>query len=293
MRKKITNINDFLVMGLNYENNSYTYSDRYSHVCYKQLETVHEKETVPVLGIYTKLNEADPFKFVGTTSYNYLFVGNSKIVDSIISAISSSNMGISEQVHRFNSRLTWFVTRIVLTNYSTVRNIGDVYPCIDICNSYDGSKIATLSFGVTLNDNKNYMSFRQTLGAYSQKHIQGSKTRLINVIGGQIENINNNIESFVLSNTTNVITTETIVKTLDLVKTMGKRRYDAIHKYIAELISSNRAISSWDMFLAISKYTATERNLNARMLLENLIESVVIVPSEMRRAVGSSVARAA
>lgn len=282
MKRLKTDIMNFQDMGLRYENNSYFYSDQYSHVCYKQLETTHEKESVPVLGLYTKLHDTDNYQFVGTTSYDYLFVGNAAIVESIRSAVG--NTEIVQEYHHFNSKLTWFTTRLVLRNSTAVQNIGDVYPCIEIWNSYNGSKTAELSFGIILNGNRNYLSFRQTLGAYKQRHLQGSRTKLINVIGGYIDNINHNISEFVQLNCSNILTTETIMKSLDLIKTMGKKRHDVIHKYIAEMISQNKAITSWDMFLAISAYTATERNLNAKTLLENIIEYLSVVPAEMKHA---------
>jgi len=292
MRTLKTELINHRSMELQYENSSYNYTDRYSHICYKQLETIHEHDNVPVLAIYTKLKEDDSYRFVGTTSYDYLFVGNASIVDSIKSAMGG-DMEVLNEYHMFNSKLTLFATRMVLRNSRAVPNIGDVYPCIEIQNSYDGSRIAELSFGIALNDNRNYLSFRQTLGTYKQRHLQGSRTKLVNVIGGYVNSINDNVVDFIHMNTSNVLTTQTIVTTLDLIKTMGQKRHNVINRHIADIISKNRPVTSWDMFLAISSYTATEKNLNAKSLLENVIESVVVVPDEMKRAAANRLQRAA
>ena len=292
MRTLKTQLTNHQSMELRYENSSYYYDDRYSHICYKQLETVHEQECVPVLAIYTKLKDGDSYRFVGTTSYDYLFVGNATIVDSIKSAMGE-DMAILNEYHGFNAKLTLFRTRMVLRNSRSVPNIGDVYPCIEIMNSYDGSKIVELSFGIALNDNRNYLSFRQTLGTYTQRHLQGSRTKLVNVIGGYINGINDNVVDFIHMNTSNELTTQTIVSTLDLIKAMGQKRHNVINRHIADVISQNRPVTSWDMFLAISSYTATEKNLNAKSLLENVIESLLVVPSEMKRAAETRLQRAA
>lgn len=285
MRSAKTSLIGHVLMGLEYRNNAYYYADRYSQVCYKELQSVDDTEKVPILGIYTRRNSEQNYKFVGISSYRYLFVGNAKIVDSVIESIDESGMATLHENNNFNSKNTWFRSEIVLRNPNSIQHVGDVYPLVNIWNSYDGSSIAKISFGLALNGGVagsfQIFSFSKLLGYYSQAHIQGSKSKLTYLIGGYVENLNSNITEFVNMNCNNILSTETVLHTLELIKEMGKRRYLAISNFIAELTESNRPVTSWDMFLAVSRYTTSEKNLNAKVLLENIVESLMVAPTEM------------
>lgn len=284
---KINKLSHFNIenTGLEYGDDAYCYTDRYSQVCYKNLITKSDHADVPMLGVYTRYNAGHMFSFVGAISFSYLFNGNANLVDSVLKSISETGTPDTYEIYLFNSKLTFFNARIIIHNRLTPAKSGDVYPCIDIWNSYDGSRKAELSFGIAVANNTlrgyNVLSLRQNLGSYQQIHVRGSKVKLNNVIGGYIDNISNNITQFIEANCSKVVTMEAVVHTLELVKEIGKKKHDAIQVYISELVSQNRPITSWDMFLAISRYTMHEKNINAKILLENIIESFVIIPSGM------------
>ena len=65
--------------------------------------------------------------------------------------------------------------------------------------------------------------------------------------------------------------------TLDLVEALGKRRRERI----ADLLSDPQNLTAWGMFLAIIKYSSFEPNLNVKRMLENIAQSVLVIPARM------------
>jgi len=83
------------------------------------------------------------------------------------------------------------------------------------------------------------------------------------------------------------LTEEEVLGVLDLVEKTGKKRRKEVSKILEELVGSeDNGIQSWgtssfNLFLAITKYSTVEKNLNAKTLLENVAERVLTVPPQL------------
>lgn len=271
-------------MGLRYENAAFYYTDRFSEVAYKELISKDTQNEVPLLGIYTRLNNQKPWSFAGTVSYLYNFVGNDQIVRSIEESIDKTGTPIYDEFVQLNHKMTLMCTDVTIRNSNNVPTVGDVYPVVNIWNSYDGTKIAEVSFGITIMSPaglRHAMHLRNTLGCYKQIHIQNAKTRLSYAIGNYVDVVQNNILEFITTNMENKISERDLLASLDLVEKIGKRKRTEVSDYLAELAQGQRPITSWDLFLAITKFSTIENNLNAKVLLENIVERIMVIPTKM------------
>lgn len=271
-------------MGLVYNNHGYYYSDKFSNVSYKELETVDNHEVIPLLGIYTKSKKENSiWEFQDIVSYLYNFVGNEYALESIKDSIRLSGLPIFEETIVLNKSLTKMSADIIIRNGKTLKEVGDVYPSINIFNSYDGRSREEISFGLTLidGDSRYCFNFRNTLGKYRQVHKIGHKTSLSYTIGNYVEVVNNNIVDFINANFNNVITEDTLLETLNLIEEIGKRRHDNISGFLKSVSERETPITSWDLFLAITRFSTVEKNLNAKILLEDIIERTMLIPAAM------------
>ncbi len=277
----------FEEMGLKYNNAAYYYSDRFSQIVYKELISKDSQSEVHLLGIYTRVNEKTPWSFAGIVSYLYNFVGNDRVVGSIEDSINRTGTPVYNEYIQLNSKMTLMCADVVIRNSNNVPNVGDVYPVVNIWNSYDGTKMAEVSFGLTLMNQaglRHAMHLRNTLGCYKQIHIQNAKTKLSYAIGNYVDVVQNNILEFITTNMENRISERDLLASLDLIEKIGKRKREEVSAYLTELAQGQRPITSWDLFLAITRFSTVENNLNAKVLLENIVERIMVVPTKMLEA---------
>lgn len=263
----------------------FSYYDRFSKVLYKQVETIGHTEELPVLAIYTSLPDRDNFEYEGLVSLAYHFYGNDVVVASVKNSVEqmTSNAEIIEN-SILNSKLTMMSSELILRNGSQEINNHDICPLINIMNSYDGSLLLNLGFGLgifTQGRLISTISFRQTLGTFRQIHIRGSNTQMINIIGETVELISNNLPAIAQQNFDRPIDEQILLSSLDLIESVGKRRRIEIGKTLQEIQQQNHNLTLWDLFLAITKFSCSERNINAKMILENIVERLMVLPTEM------------
>lgn len=264
---------------------TYNYSDRICHV--KIYDTVIKPtlEDIPVLAVFTKSHEeGSSFKFIGVVSDEYKFEGNDIIINSVKETIAGANVAIFHEFIYTPINFSSMRNEIILTNSNNINTIGDVYPQICILNTYNGSGSKEIRFGFSIyNGESRYssMTFKTKIGSLKQNHIRGART-YASSISSFVESFNNNIVEMFEQNYNNRLTEEDVLKTLDLIEKIGKKKREAISSFIQEISeSTNGYITSWNIFLAITKFSVEERNINIKSLLENVAERVLILPSEM------------
>jgi hypothetical protein len=275
----------------------YRYTDRYSEVVYRQLQTAlihddqeaHETDglAVPIYALYTKGVNETGYRYCGVVSDFYQFVGNEVLVRGIMNSIQQTGIQCLTQ----NAILTFDNTRlrneIVLNSPNSIAQVGDVLPVIVVNNSYNGTKAASVSFGICTNYENRLVTFAFELGEIKQIHIQNSNTQLSSAVSSYMGVFTESIVDMVSSSMNSPLTEDDMLGTLDLIEGIGKRR----RKDVADLLrklnppqvegENPQLPSAWQMFLAIVIYSSKEPNLNSKRLLENAAESVLVVPTRM------------
>ena len=275
-------------MGLTLEApNSFAYKDNYSSVRYEKLKTCDNEIEVPALSIWTMGNgEADMYKFQGIVSMFYNFIGNENANNIIRQSISEIKAPIFREYTTLNApRYTTMHNDILIQNQNNISEIGDVYPHVTIRNSYDGKSGIEIAFGLTVLQNnsnlRNSISFRHIMNCFKQIHSQHAKTTLTSAVGGFVNVVSSNILDFVKQNFETKIIDDALLATLDMVEQIGERRRKNISDVITEITKDKKYVTCWDLFLAITRFSTVEKNLNAKILLEDIVERTLVVPVQM------------
>lgn len=282
-------------------NGLFYYEDEFGKVAYRTLHTKKDDATVedvasdyqvPAIALFTKHPTMEgPFEYRGILSNFYKFVGNSVALSKIVESITQAGTFVADRKVLINPIFTQMYAQILLRNPKTVPQVGDIFPQLTIRNSYDGTLQQKMAFGISMQLNSRVLScnFRDSLGQISQKHHESAKTVSVG-IGKFVDVFTGGIDDLVSSNMNNQMTYESVSLTLDAIDKIGAKRKDDIQKlidgYNATLKTLDKPITSWDIFLAILKYTGLEQNINAKVLLENIAERVLIFPTSMMNVLG-------
>jgi len=270
------------------EHNDFMYVDKFCKVFYRQVKT--SSETLPFFALFCTPNPNSVEEyFGGFVSDLYKFIGNEVVMERAKASILETNVPIIEESYLMNSpKNTKFEYRFSISHGGQrIPSVGDLIPQITVNNSYDGTGIEKLSFGLSFVDqNKSgtHMTFRTKLGSFSQVHTSRAKTRLAGILGSYFEIFSENIGDIVSSSMAKSLSEEEVLKTLDLVEKIGKKKREEISTFLSDLTGSNGSISAWHMFLAIAKFSSLEQNLNVKILMENIAERVLVLPVKMIEA---------
>jgi len=278
----------------------YNYSDKYGEVVYRQLTTepyirIPEKEDfahetdgliTPLMAIYTKPTECLGYIYCGYVSEMYQFIGNDVLNQQIRDAIQQVGMPILEENTILSPDLSRMRNEIIIRSSQNVSQVGDILPVMIVNNSYDGTKAASISFGISTVVNNNRIIFSFQLGEMRQVHIVNSSTQMSSVISSYLNVFSENIGTLIAQNFQSRLTEDQMLGTLDLIERIGKRRREEISKLLQELTpqvegEEKQLPTTWQMFLAIARYSSFEPNLNMKRLLENAAESVLVIPTRM------------
>jgi len=269
--------------------NIFQYTDVHGSVEYRKLETV-DREEIPFYGIYTKSSEEesnDDFSFKGIVSDKYQFVGNEIINQSIRDSVSEVGAPIFKEITHINQHRTRMYNEIIIQNEKNIPETGDVYPQIIIENSYDGTKCVTISFGLSIigdDDERIGFGFKNSLGHYNQRHKLNSTASLVDALGQYINVFSGGIGDIISSNFNAPVTEQMFMKTLSLVEEVGSRRKTQFSSFISDLTDNTMQINTWQLFVALTRFSTSQKNLNARLLLESVAERVLILPTEIKDA---------
>lgn len=286
----------FQEMGLqNLNDQAFYYNDRYGAVLYRYLQVPAvalteqvDAESLPILGVYTKPTSGTRFRLMGIVSDRYKFVGHDVLNNSIRNSVEQSGNAIFTENGVFSIGIARMYNQMIIRHAHTVPQIGDVYPQVIVRNTYDGTGSQFVDFGICLQERMGTwvgLGLRKTLGTLTQIHVANATARMTAEVGSFVTLFANNIAQLITTNFNNRISESEMLSVMDLVEEVGKRKREKISEIIKELSGGqNEAITSWNLFLAITKFSAIERNLNSKILLENIAERVLTIPAQMMDA---------
>jgi len=265
----------------------YEYSDSISRVQYRQLRSTLGDD-VPLLGVYTSKTTGMPFNYISYVSDSYQFIGNEALNNSVRSSIAEIRTPIFDEKIQLNYNWTMMYKEMIIRHALNSRIAGDIYPNVITINSYDGSRAANLSFGIFINSRNNNpnlsFGFRNKLGRLRQVHFQHARTRISTAVGGYMEAFSRGIVQLVEDNFNRRLNEDDMLKVLDAIESgTGKNRRTSISTFLAE--QARDTTSAWDLFHAICRFSTIEGNLNIRIIMENIAESVLVIPTQMMTVV--------
>ncbi|MFW9871844.1 MAG: hypothetical protein ACFFG0_01995 [Candidatus Thorarchaeota archaeon] len=280
------------------EKGLFRYSDRFGEVVYRQLSTMfvplpsnespHETDNqiTPLIAIFTKPADSIGYTYCGYVSDIYQFIGNEVLNQQIVDSILEVGIPILNQNTILSNNLTMMRNEIIIQNGEHVPEVGDVLPVMVVNNNYNGNRAASVSFGISTYVNRDRVVFSFNLGEMRQVHIANSDTQMSSVVSSYMEMFSGSIFDLIEQNFRSILTEEQMLGTLDLIEKVGMRRREEITKILQELNPPSEGEdpplpSAWQMFLAIVRYSSFEQNLNAKRLLENAAESVLVIPPRM------------
>jgi len=271
----------------------YTYEDRFGKVQYKRLQTV-QGELIPYLGIFTlpiTAIYAAP-DFIGTVSELYQFVGHEAVNIKIREMVSEAQTPIFSEHSHLSPDIAEMINSIVIRNAKSVPRWGDIYPQLVVVNSYNGHKAVTVSFGFWMSQDRNSygIALRNKLGTLRQVHLLSSKSKLVSAVSQFVQVFNDNILGTIEANFNNTVSEEDFLSILDMVEEIGKKKRETISSYISDNLG--REINSWNLFNVLCKFSAMEKNINTRTLIENIAEKVLILPVEFSQMMQAIARRA-
>ena len=280
----------------------YSYADRYGEVIYRTLQTAiipNEDSTQfhptdgfesPMIGIFTKGPEDQEYQYAGIVSQIYKFMGNDVLNERVRNSIASVGMPILEEntiLWDTNCRMR---NEIIIQSSKSTAQAGDVLPVMIVNNSYNGTRAATLAFGIAIDNIGRQIGrtiFAFTLGEMRQVHIATSTTQLTSAVGSYMQVFAQDIADMITQSFNSQLSEDEMLGVLDVIEGIGKNRKKKISEILAEL---NPPVqegqdpplpSAWQVFLAIARYSSLEPNLNSKRLLENAAESVLVIPPRM------------
>lgn len=271
----------------------FTYEDQYSQIAYRQLFTgflnVSEEERhptdgmpTPIIAIYTRPTEDVDFEYAGYVSDFYKFIGNDVLCERVRESIQSVGMPIMTENPIMSYDHTRLRNEIIIQSSQNHRQAGDILPVMVVNNSYNGTRAATIAFGLAMDYNNDRTIFAFSLGELRQVHIQHSTTEMRSAITSYMGVFTENIADMITQSFNNQVTEDEMLAVLDVIEQYGTKRRDAISTLLEELQPADAGLpSSWQIFLAIVRYSSFETNLNMKRLLENAAESVLVIPPRM------------
>ncbi len=275
----------------------YRYSDRYAKIVYRQLTTLPGDDDVrlhltdstqlPLLAIFTKHpddDENEDYTYCGVLSDLYQFLGYDILNQRIRNSIQEiGNPNIVENII-IKDNLTLLRNEFIIqSSQQNTPEIGDIFPVIITENSCDGSRAASLTFGIATQVNSRRVVFSFNLGRIKQTHIVNATSQMTTTVSSYIDIFSNNIVDLIADNFNNIITEDQMFSMLDMVEKFGKNRRNEVAKLLTEMNPSDSGDlpSSWQMFLSIVRYSSFEPNINIKRMLESAAESVLVIPTRM------------
>ncbi len=283
---------NYLEMGLALsEPGVYHYQDSFGEVFYKELKTIDGVE-VPFMGLYTRANarpnhEVEEPKYVCIVSNNYQFTGNDVLNNKIREMISEIRSPIFREYSIIPATLDYMYHEMVIQNVSNVPSVGDVYPEVIITNSYNGRRAITISFGfVVLEGEEKSISFgfRNKLSSIRQVHVTSARSTVSAAVGNYVQAFSQNALSLIESNFNTTVTDDDLLKMLDMVEKVGKKRRLDVSNYLSSVMVEGEVLSTWKLFNAICKFSTLEKNINAKLVMEDIAERVLVIPVQISEA---------
>jgi hypothetical protein len=274
------------------ESDIYSYRDRYAEIVFRPLyvrptqgATAHSTDNFKtnLLSIFTRPNENVGFTYCGHISHIYNFIGHDLLCEKIRSSINSVGKPIIKEITTLSPDLTSIRVEMTIQNEIKTAQAGDIFPTIVVMNNYNGKKAASISFGLQ----SDIVSFAFNLGSINQIHTEYASGRIAADVQSYLTAFTEGIGTMVENSFNAKLTEAQMFAVLDFIEDTGKRRRENVSGILQDLQkditpgSANPLPSAWHLFLAITRYSTLESNLNAKRILENIAESVLVVPEKM------------
>ena len=271
---------------------SFHYADTFSEIMYKNVKPVDESEVpnIPHLAIFTKgLATDDEWCYQNFISDSYKFLGNATLINQIKESVSSVGDVDLEEKTFMSSDFTKIRHEIIIKHANVIPEVGTIYPMMNITNTYNGTGASRITFGMHIAESAQLMSSfcTEKFGKIKQIHLAGASTELSAAFGEYVTIFGDNIVNLISENFTNNLTESDMLKVLDIIETKaGKNRRELISNELpiteeGAAQSADWSMTSWQLFLALTRFTSVETNLNAKKILESIAERVLIVPGQM------------
>lgn len=274
---------------------SFQYQDQYSMVRYKPLITAPAQPEQPepadetdnydsgLLAVFTKrVNTPDAqWIYASYISRVYKFVGNAVIMDAVRKSIQSVGMPILHENALMSLKSTQFRGEMVIFSSVQAPTFGDVMPVMVVANSYDGTLAQTVSFGLSMEYQGFNHMFAFNLGKMRQIHVAGASSQMSSSVQDYVQVFSENIIELIGNSFNTRLSEEQVLGTLDVIEKLGKRKRSEVSKMLSDMTGEGELPSAWHVFLAITRYSSLEPNLNTRRLMENAAERVLVVPERM------------
>lgn len=273
----------------------FTYQDQYCELAYRQLSpqaTFMEGSAVPdhptdamitpMLAIYTKGPDAVGYQYCGYVSNMYKFVGNDALNERIRTSVVGVGLPVLREAALFALDYTRMRNEIVIHSSKQAMEGGDVMPVMIVNNSYNGTRAASLAFGIATSYGDERLTFSFSLGEIRQVHIETATTSLATAVSTYMEVFSGDILEMITGSFQKQVGEDEMMTLLELLnETFGKRRAERISELIGDVQGVGQKPTAWQIFLAIIRYTSFEPNLNIKRMMENVAESVLVIPTRM------------
>lgn len=291
----------------------YSYSDRFGDVVYRTLVTQsapthdlscslenladldddnseeefeHETDgfSAPHIAIFTKKPEWEKFRYCRCISHVYKFQGHDVVTERVKQSLRSLSEGVEDNM-LYDEDTLLSPDMCILRNYVTIMNRehpyteGNVHPTLIVGNSYDGSRAATVQFGLSIRGETHKTNFAFELGMMRMVHSQYSTTTLTYGIGNYIQGFTQGIEELIQTNMGNQLTEDNIYAVLEGIDRLSEKKRDKLQEFLDE-VRGEGTLTTWQFFLAIVRYSCLQQNLNLKKLLENVAESILVLPQQ-------------
>jgi hypothetical protein len=293
----------------------YSYSDRFGEVVYRTLVTqsapthdlscslenladlvdedeeaeefTHETDgfVAPHIAIFTKKPDWNAFRYCRCISHVYKFQGHDVVTERVKESLRGLSEGVEDNMLYEEGPLL-SPDMCILRNYITIMNrerphdAGNLHPTLIVGNSYDGSRAATVQFGLSVRGENRQANFAFELGKMRMVHSQYSSTTLSYGIGNYIGAFSEGIDELITQNMGMELTEDNIYATLEAIDKLSDKKRNALQEYLDE-VRENGTLTNWQLFLAIIRYSCLQTNLNLKKLLENVAESILVLPQQM------------
>lgn len=271
--RKVTDLN------YNHELKMFEFSDSYSKVYYAPVQSLSGIE-IPCFAVFVPSTRGkDELDYVTFVSKQYRFVGNGEIIDSIQKSVPGVSLDV-KMYRNFNK--TEF--RFSLFPYELAQQENVIVPEIAISNSYIGTSSERISFGLAFKSGVVYrpMALRKTFGEFRQIHRVSQKTKVFDLTKSYIDSFSSSIQDLINDNREVRLDTDDIIEVMKRLEGLGKTRITKIQKMIEEEQES-KPLSAWRAFTLFSEFITEERQLAVRSKLEQVAESILIIPSKLKK----------
>lgn len=277
---------------------TFYYGDKFANVIYKRLVTLNDSKgvdnrLVPACGLFI---EPEPeknlgYEFSSIVSEVYRFVGHENLVEGVKKAVldSENSIEFEEAIFSIRREKMYYILVIKNPNDEMSREY-DVHPTLFLKNSYDGTLSQKITFGLSIKENGNYKaaSLRHRFGELKQVHAGVSNTYSTSSIGSFVNTFSNNMLDVITHNKNRPVSFDNLTVLLDILEKIGKNRREGFSTFLNiqtnsqnQVVSAQRNLNFFDLFIALLRFSQEEKTINARLLMDDLIESTLEVPTRM------------